>query len=645
MLKRWRAYLDKMEEDPIWTIWRKLAAIPEKDFAAKVPAVWAGLDLNKVHPLVAQAFPTAPASVFEAAENYAKLLAAYDKAEPMKGANEEGLRQVLRRADSPTNFPFSDYDSVRLSTDKQNEDGKRASLEKLLLTQAYRGAPPRAQALEDTPERKPGSVFLRGKPENKGERVYPQFLLVLAGEDRRRFTNGSGRLELAQAIADKDNPLTARVLVNRVWLRHFGNGLVRTPSDFGARGEAPTHPELLDYLARYFVESGWSIKKLHRLIMLSRAYQQSSQDNPVARRLDPENKLLWRMTRRRLDFEELRDSLLADGGKLDQTEGGLPVSAIAWPYSYRRTVYSFIDRAQVPNDFRIFDFASPDTHSPQRYLTTVPQQALMMMNSPLVIEQARALISRPEIAGAKNPRLRVTRLYRLLYGRSPNGGEIDQGLKYLNDPANAENTSNAPEAHKAGAWQYGQGEYDEKEQRVSSFKPFDWYLNGEWRNTPMPGDPRSPIAILNSKGGLTYEGKKNALVRRWVAPFAGRVSLDGALEQSFENGCRKCEGVQATIVASGSGKLGGWTAGQKMTVTKVAEIAIQRGDTINFVVDASKGGAGNGFTWTVTVKRLDGGSQVWESESDFRNPTVFELNSWERYAQVFMAAAEFMIID
>ncbi|MBO0800078.1 MAG: DUF1553 domain-containing protein, partial [Blastocatellia bacterium] len=419
MLKRWRAYLQKMGEDPIWTVWQKLAAIPEKDFAARVPAVWAGLDLNKIQPLVARAFSQAPASMFDAAETYAKLLAAYDKAEPLKDANEEALRQVLHCADSPTDFPFSDYESVRLSTDVQGEDGKRASLERLVLTQAYRGAPPRAQALEDVPEPKPGYVFLRGKPENKGEQVYPQFLLVLAGENRRRFTNGSGRLELAQAIADKDNPLTARVLVNRVWLHHFGSGLVRTPSDFGTRGEAPTHPELLDYLAHYFVENGWSIKKLHRLIMLSRAYQQSSQDNPEARRLDPENKLLWRMSRRRLDFEELRDSLLAAGGKLDQAEGGLPVSAIAWPYSHRRTVYSFIDRALVPNDFRIFDFASPDAHSPQRYLTTVPQQALLMMNSPFVIEQAKALIGRPEIAGGKNPRQRIARIYRLLYGRSP----------------------------------------------------------------------------------------------------------------------------------------------------------------------------------------------------------------------------------
>jgi mono/diheme cytochrome c family protein len=645
MLTRWRAYLERSSDDPIWTIWHKLAAIPEKDFAAKASAVWAGLEMNRLHPLVARAFPTAPVSMRDMAETYGKLLATYDKAEPLKDTNEEALRQILHSADSPTSFPFSDYESVRLSTDKQNEEGKRRRLEKLVLTQAYRGAPPRAQAIEDVPEPKPGNVFLRGKPENRGEQVHPQFLLVLAGEGRRHFTDGSGRLELARAIAHRDNPLTARVLVNRIWLHHFGNGLVRTPSDFGTRGEAPTHPELLDYLANSFIDNGWSIKKLHRTLMLSRAYQQSSQDNPAARRLDPENRWLWRMNRRRLDFEELRDSLLAAGGKLDLTQGGLPVSAIAWPYSKRRTVYSFIDRALVPNDFRVFDFASPDAHSPQRYLTTVPQQALLMMNSPFVVEQAKAMMNRPEIAAENNPRLRITKLYRLLYGRSPNAEEIALGLKYANDPANSEDGGITVDQRKCDAWQYGQGDYDEKAQRVKTFKPFEWYLNGEWRNTPMPGDPRTSPAILNSRGGLTYEGRSNALIRRWIASFDGRVAIDGLLEQNFENGCRKCEGVQGSVVSSRSGRAGNWTAGPDKTGTSVNEIVIRRGDTIDFIVDAGKGGSGNGFKWAVTIRQLDGASEDWSSVRDFRNPTVSGLSAWERYGQVLLAAAEFLMID
>jgi hypothetical protein len=645
ILKRWRAYLQKVGEDPVWTIWHRLAAIPEKDFEAKAATVWVGIEMNKLNPLVAQAFQKVPASMRDVAEVYGALLATYDKTEPLKDANAETLRQVLHGADSPVSFPFSDYESVRLSTDKQNEDGKRRPLESLVLTQAYRGAPPRAQAVEDVPEPKPGNVFLRGKPENKGEPVHPQFLLILAGEKRQRFTQGSGRLELAQAIAHKDNPLTARVLVNRVWLHHFGHGLVRTPSDFGTRGDAPTHPELLDYLARFFVENGWSIKRLHRLVMLSRAYQQSSQDSAAARQLDPENKLLWRVNRRRLDFEELRDSLLFAGGQLDLTQGGLPTSAIAWPYSKRRTIYAFIDRALVPNDFRIFDFASPDAHSPQRYLTTVPQQALLLMNSPFVIEQAKTLLQRPEIAAAKNPRLRITKLYRLLYGRAPSADEIALGLKYVNDQANSGASGIAVDEQKCGAWQYGQGDYDEKAERVKTFKPFEWYLDGEWRNSPIPGDPRASTALLNNKGGLTYEGKKNALIRRWVAPFAGRVAISGLLEQNFENGCRKCEGVQGIVVSSRSGKAGSWAAGQNRTDTNVNELVVQRGDTIDFIADASKGGSGNGFKWMVTIKPLDGAAGDWNSQRDFRQPYVGVLSAWERYAQVLLAAAEFLMID
>jgi hypothetical protein len=420
---------------------------------------------------------------------------------------------------------------------------------------------------------------------------------------------------------------------------------VRTPSDFGTRGDAPTHPELLDYLASTFVENGWSIKRLHKMLMLSRAYQQSSLDNATARRLDPENKWLWRMNRRRLDFEELRDSLLVAGGKLDRTQGGLPASAIAWPYSKRRTIYSFIDRALVPSDFRVFDFASPDAHSPQRYLTTVPQQALLMMNSPFVIEQAKGLVQRTEIANEKNPRGRITKIYRLLYGRAPNPDEILLGLKYVNDPANGGHGGVAIDEQKCGVWQYGQGDYDEKTQRVKSFKAFNWYLDGGWRNTPMPGDPRTPTAILNSVGGLTYEGKSNALIRRWIAPFDGRVSINGSLEQNFENGCRKCEGVEGVVVSNRLGKAGYWAGGQNRIETKVNEIVVQRGDTLDFIADASKGGSGNGFKWVVTIKGLDGKAEDWNSMRDFRHPSIGGLSAWERYAQVLLAAAEFMMID
>jgi hypothetical protein len=292
-------------------------------------------------------------------------------------------------------------------------------------------APPRAMVLNDMPRPMTPHVFLRGNPNNLGTEVPRQFLQVLAGPQRQPFKEGSGRLELARAIASKDNPLTARVLVNRIWMHHFGAGLVRTPSDFGLRSEPPTHPELLDYLARTFMDESWSIKKLHRLIVLSRVYQQSSIPDPRTFRADPDNRLLGAMPRRRLEFEALRDALLAVSGQLDGKAGGRSVDLFATPFTGRRTVYGFIDRQNLPGVLRTFDFASPDSSTPQRYHTTVPQQALYLMNNPFVMEQARHLVARPEIAACAKADERIQKLYRLVYGRPADPNEVALAFHFL----------------------------------------------------------------------------------------------------------------------------------------------------------------------------------------------------------------------
>ena len=256
---------------------------------------------------------------------------------------------------------------------------------------------------------------------------------MLTGDGRRPFADGSGRLDLARAIASKDNPLTARVLVNRVWLHHFGAGLVRTPGDFGMRSDPPSHPELLDYLATAFMDGGWSGKKLHRLILLSAVYRQRSDDRPECRRIDPENTLLWKANRRRLDFEATRDALLAAAGSLDRRLGGPPVQGITNPGVTRRTVYGFIDRLNLPGLYRSFDFPSPDATSPERATTTVPQQALFLMNNPFVLDCARKLMQRPGVAGEMDAGKRVERLYRILYGRPPTAEERALAREYLGD--------------------------------------------------------------------------------------------------------------------------------------------------------------------------------------------------------------------
>jgi hypothetical protein len=252
-------------------------------------------------------------------------------------------------------------------------------------------------------------------------------LRVLAGDERTPFAHGSGRLDLARAIAA--TPLAARVLANRVWMHHFGEPLVATPSDFGSRSTPPVHPELLDYLAVSLKAEGGSLKKLHRQIMLSSAYQQASLDRPACRDIDPDNKLLWRFQRRRLDFEAMRDTLLVTAGRLDLTMYGRPVDVAGDPNNRRRTVYGLVDRQSLPGLYRAFDFASPDQSAERRPMTTVPQQALFGLNAPFMIEQAKALAARSENAGPLVER--VAALYRIALARSPRTDELQAGFRFI----------------------------------------------------------------------------------------------------------------------------------------------------------------------------------------------------------------------
>ncbi len=292
-----------------------------------------------------------------------------------------------------------------------------------------------AMALVDNDKPFDPYVFIRGNQGNHGESVPRRFLTVLAGPEPAPFKSGSGRLELAQAIASKENPLTARVMANRVWMYHFGTGLVRTPGDFGIRGEPPTHPELLDWLADSFVTNGWSMKKLHKTIMLSSAYQESSAGTAKAFAADPENRLLTHQNRQRLDLEALRDATLFIAGQLDKTIGGKAVEITTAPYSTRRTVYGYIDRQNLQGLYRTFDFASPDASSAQRFRTTVPQQALFMMNSPFLVEQAKALAKRADIAAQQVDAARIRAAYSVIFGRAPAPDEVSFGLKFLQGAA------------------------------------------------------------------------------------------------------------------------------------------------------------------------------------------------------------------
>jgi hypothetical protein len=214
-------------------------------------------------------------------------------------------------------------------------------------------------------------------------------------------------------------------------MHHFGRPLVDSPSDFGLRSPPPTHPELLDHLATELVEGGWSLKAIHRRMLLSSAYRQASGDRAECAAVDPENRLLWKANRRRLEFEALRDSILCVAGRLEPRIGGPPFELMAKPAIARRTVYALVDRQDLPNVLRVFDFASPDQSAPQRPQTTVPQQALFLLNGALAAEQAAHVASRPEVATAANTEARIVALYRVVFAREPSPEEVKLAADFL----------------------------------------------------------------------------------------------------------------------------------------------------------------------------------------------------------------------
>lgn len=353
-------------------------------------------------------------------------------------AAREQLLSLLTSTSSPCYFPLS---QTHRHTSRAETDQYWAKLAELdLMAATSPAARPRAMVVVDKPEPVQPRVFLRGNPTQLGRPVPRQFLAIAAASERRPFAAGSGRLELARAITDPNNPLTARVIVNRVWMFHFGEPLVSTPSDFGRRSSPPTHPELLDHLASQFVREGWSLKKLHRWIMLSQSYQMASQisdeASAAAREIDPENRLLWRMNRQRLDFESMRDTLLFVAGRLQEKSGGRPVDIIADPNAACRTVFGLVDRQSLPSDFRAFDFATPDQSIERRPRTMMPQQALFALNSPFAIAQAKAVIQRTDVAAKTESRERIQEIYRVVLARDPDEDELSACIAFL-DVANS----------------------------------------------------------------------------------------------------------------------------------------------------------------------------------------------------------------
>ena len=445
-------------ESPIFTLFKQLAALSENEFERRAQEICSQFlkSQNAKNPLPSRFENALTLTPIQSPQGlvdfYGKLFAEIQPTSEIEirrlfNSNPEGEEAI--QIDPFIQFPLAIHPASTLNTEsltaiiqsfsKPLEDVMRKSrlgfdlsqISYLALTDP--GSPARAMVVQDVKKPSDSPVFIRGQAEMKGAIVPRRFLSILSPEGQAKpFREGSGRLELAKAIADPKNPLTARAMVNRVWMWHFGSGIVSTPDNLGTQSEAPSHPELLDYLADYFVENGWSVKALHRLIMLSSAYQQNSDDREDYSELDPQNKLLWRANIRRLDFESIRDSLISFGGTLNTTIGGKPVNLVDEPYSNRRSVYGYIDRGNLPELMSQFDFSNPDAANSQRNSTIVPQQSLFFMNSPMIIGVVRNILERPEFTQKESEEQKIVALYQIVLQRTPQPGEIELSRDFLN---------------------------------------------------------------------------------------------------------------------------------------------------------------------------------------------------------------------
>ena len=349
------------------------------------------------------------------------------------GAQSKGMTSFVKSSGFPVGFTVEGIEEFFDTKARNHTNSLRSKLSK--HKSEHPGSPPRAMALVDDSQLRNPRIFDRGNPNAPGREVSRRFLAALShGAERKPYEHGSGRLELAKSILHPANPLTGRVFVNRVWMHLFGSGFVRTPSDFGLQGENPTHPLLFDHLTYRFINEGWDVKHLIRIITSSAAYRQKSAIAPIQ---DPENRLLSVMNRKRLDFEAMRDSMLAVSGELDLAMGGRPVDLAKKPFPVRRAVYGFIERQNLPAVFRTFDFANPNIHAPHRFETTVPQQALFALNDPFVLARAEKLAREAEsskgtdLLSEKTPESVSRLLFRRILHRDPSAKELASAKAFV----------------------------------------------------------------------------------------------------------------------------------------------------------------------------------------------------------------------
>jgi hypothetical protein len=664
---RWQERLANQPNDPVLGAWQALAAIPDGEFATIAPALIKAIAANnladcRLNPVVAKTFAEEPPDSLKAvAAVYQKL---FNETDQMKGPNLPQNRKpilvLLYGPQAPGVMPALDFKKldrpVFLELIKKKAD-------RTLRLALHPGSPRRAMAVRDKEKLFASYIHIRGDKDRRGPAVERRFLERFGGKDQSPFTHGSGRLELAEAIIGPDNPLTARVIVNRVWQYHFGRGLVDDASDFGLRSPPPTHPLLLDWLASKFTATGWSIKHLHRLIMASATYQQTSHAHTEKFTTDPDNRLLWRFNRRRLEFETIRDSMLTVAGRLDPRRGG-PASRLTYARDtdglssadwernpYRRAVYGVLERDKIAPHLQAFDVPAADESTSQRNVTTVPTQSLFLMNAEFPMEMAAALVTRVNPAPAANPAGTIRKIYARMFNRPPTSGEIAAGTAFINGPEMPAPPTTPP-TRTDTVWQFGYAPYDRDtiSHDLDDLKPFP-YL-GRWL---MQGGAKFPDKKngfgwlqMRSTGGHAGGGNR-CQVRRWTSPVAGSIRITGTLKHGSAIG----DGIRATLYLNRTKRLGQWSAknGESDTAT---ELIVKQGDTIDCVVDCIHEGSYDGFNWNpVITSKTDSAKRrnKWSPKLDFPKPPAPEKKPtprsgpWAQYVQTLLMSNEFVYLE
>ena len=469
------------------------------------------------------------------------------------------------------------------------------------------------------------TIFHRGDHRQPTNPVKPADLTIaslegtrfeIAEKDEKLPTSGR-RLAWARHLVSGQHPLSGRVLANRIWLHHFGRGIVETPGEFGVLGTRPTHPELLDWLADELVRQGWSLKRMHKLLMTSSAYRQSSRRiDPKASAIDTDGALYSRFSVRRLEAEIIRDRMLATCGRIDRTQFGPPVEVIedfagqihVKDDSARRSVYVQTRRSKPVSLLTAFDAPVMSVNCDRRTNSTVALQSLMLMNGDFTLKQSQHL---------------ATRL------RAETPADLDRDLTR---PFEQRFPS------RQALWQFGYGSVVESTpdgaiaQASVRFQPFAHWTGSQWQAGAAFPDPVVGYALLHPSGGHPGDDRQRAVIRRWTVPASGLVVVNGSLKHPSESG----DGVRSRIISSRLGLVGSWNSKTNTVETNVARIEVQSGDILDFVTDCLENVTSDSFEWLVKLQLNDTatGAELgrWDSAADFHGPLTSSAPQQIAYA-------------